>query len=461
MLSPIKLNLRKWCIAVGLLLLSSIPICPQTPPSSSLPNEEAVLEALLSLKKDELATGLAVLKNHRQLITPRLWEQLLSRANSVVDPARSILTFQLAKEAARQLDDQRLLASTCYKAARFYFGQGDLPQAIEHYLESKRLFEEAGRLRDVLYVLSDLGTVCIYASDYTKAKEYTEQSLALADKLKGSNVEAGVLPDEYAIATALSNLGNLAKQEGQYEQALIHLQKSLQLYTALNQGSKQYTGDIIESMADIGRVYRVLGDHRQALTHLTQALEMARKSYRLKIQAGVLNSIGILYLEQRDHAKAVEFFQQSLLIYRVLNNVHDQARLLLNIGVAQQMQRRYEPAITSFRESLEKAEAVKNKEIIVAAKEGLGAVTGAQGDHRTALAWLEQGWQLATEINDQTRMAEILWRMAEVYLAKGEARQAIFSPNEALRMASALRLPNVTSLAATTLGQAYHAQKED
>src|SRR3954463_429765 len=60
----------------------------------------------------------------------------------------------------------RLAASTAYKIGWAEFGRGNIPSAIEKYLESKRLFEEAHARRDLIYVLADLGTLYIYSGDY-------------------------------------------------------------------------------------------------------------------------------------------------------------------------------------------------------------------------------------------------------------------------------------------------------
>ncbi len=69
----------------------------------------------------------------------------------------------------------RRAASTLYKIGWAEFGRGNIASAIEKYLESKRLFEEAHARRDLIYILADLGSLYIYSADYKTSKVYSEQ----------------------------------------------------------------------------------------------------------------------------------------------------------------------------------------------------------------------------------------------------------------------------------------------
>src|SRR5438105_7915758 len=121
------------------------------------------------------------------------------------------------KDNAEQL---RLAGSTAYKTGWAEFGRGNIASAIEKYLESKRLFEEARARRDLIYILADLGSLYIYSSDYKTSKVYSEQSLALAEALKNSSESAGAWPDDYGIGTALSYLGNVSRHVGEHDKAI-------------------------------------------------------------------------------------------------------------------------------------------------------------------------------------------------------------------------------------------------
>ena len=192
----------------------------------------------------------------------------------------------------------RRAASAYYNIGWAEFGRGNIASAIEKYLESKRLFEEAHARRDLIYILADLGSLYIYSSDYKTSKVYSEQSLALAEALKDSSESAGAWPDDYGIGTALSNLGNVSRHDGEHDKAIEYFKKSLAAYQRIDNGTGKFKVEILDDLADIGRTYLARGDSLRALNYLNQAMGLAKESDR---EAGICNSIGILYTNQRDY----------------------------------------------------------------------------------------------------------------------------------------------------------------
>lgn len=348
----------------------------------------------------------------------------------------------------------RVAASSNYKIGWAEFGRGNIANAIEKYLESKRLFEKARARRDLIYILADLGSLYIYSADYKTSKVYSEQSLALAEQLKGSSDPAGAWPDEYGIGTALSNLGNISRHHGEYDNAIEYFQKSLAAYRSIDKGTGRFRVEILDDLADIGRTYLARGDSLRALNYLNQAMALAKGSDR---EAGICNSIGILYTNQRDYAKAIEFFERGLGIAVEKNDRFKQAEILLNVGVAYQFQKNHESALTSFQRSLNVANQIGYSELIVPIEQGRGAVHKAQGKYKEALDSFDRALQSAVRADNKTRIAELLWRKSEVQLAKRDVLSAIQDATDAIKLADQLSLRNVRYLALTNLAKAYRA----
>src|SRR6185436_1653157 len=117
---------------------------------------------------------------------------------------------------------------------------------------------------DLVVVLSSLGNVCLYQDALKEAKEYSQQSIAMANSVEASNKPLlGLI--EYGVAVSWLNLGDLAKREGHYEEALTYFQKALELFKGLISIRPQYAADVADSLAEIGRVHRVKGEHLTAL----------------------------------------------------------------------------------------------------------------------------------------------------------------------------------------------------
>jgi CHAT domain-containing protein/Tfp pilus assembly protein PilF len=449
-----------------LILILLLPVASHAQSTSplSIATEAELLSALLSVKTGDDSAALALLRGHKELVTPSLCDSVLqavTMASALGNSARSMFLCEVAKATAIQLEDKKLLGRVLYKIGRTYFEQDKIKLAIEEYLRSRATLEQAGSRRDLIYVLSELGTLHIYAADYVAAEQYSQQSLALAASLKNSNEPAGASPDDYGIAFAWSNLGQVAQWKGDYDTALDNFKKALALWKELIQRAVSYAGNVADALVSIAHVYQAAGDHVQCLDYLTQAKEVAKTLFPQGRMAAVLNDIGVLYLEQGDYAKASESLHESLRIFTRLNNRREIARNLLNIAVIDHRQGRYEAALRGFEESLRRAQEIEAAEITVAAQEGLGSVYQAQGNYSMALESFEKAWSPAQAIGDKVRLTELLWRKGQVFYSQRDYARSGAAASSAADLAKQLRSPLMTYFALTLKGKSHRAQKTD
>lgn len=430
--------------------------------TNTIRTEDELITTLMTADGNPQASLQNLLQNYSSLVTSHLWKKLIAKATSayyVNGPDHSLALYRIAIAVADHLKDVKSLASTHYYVCRTYSGLGRTDEAIRSCLESRVLFESAGLRRNLIYVLSDVGSLYLYARDYKRAKDWSEQAIAMADAVKNTNEPAGALPDQYGIAGALSTLGALCSRDGNHSQAIEYLQKSTALYRELDGSGLKYGYQQADNLAEMGRVHKAMGDNVQALLFLSKALETTRKLPYHDLRAGILNSIGLLYLEQEDYAKAVGYFGQSLEAYSNSRNQSEAALVLQNLGVTHQRQGNHDQALDSFRKSIRQA-GEADKDILIAARQGMGAVYREKNDFKAALEVLDQGLSLAEQVGDQMRIAEILWRKAEVQHDLRNYAEAVALSERALTIARKLGLPKLSYLTATTLGKAYIKQKK-
>jgi tetratricopeptide (TPR) repeat protein len=362
------------CAFIVFILTTFLSSQAQSP--ARIEGEDALIGALLKAGKEVQPID-KLLDERRALITPRLWEKLAKQALSAYyndGPDQSLTLYGIALNVAERLKDQRLIAITQYRIGRTYSALGQTREAIQSHLTSKTFFEAAGLRRDLIYVLGDLAALYYQAEEYKTARSYAEESIALAEKVKGGNEPRGVWPDEYGVAGALSILGALSRQEGGYAQAIEHLQKSIALYQQLNGETLKFGFYLADNLTELGRVYSAMGDNVKAFSCLSRALDIAKKLPQRDMLANALNSAGVLYLEQEDYEKASDHLRQSLQIYQELKNQTESARALLNLGVTDQRRGNFDQALESFRKSLNQAQVASDKDLMMAAGEGLGVV---------------------------------------------------------------------------------------
>lgn len=441
-----------------LILLFQTTALAQSPHSSQIQNEDDLVSALVSRSTEWKSTSDA-LRDHSALVTKSLFDKLISQGNqlSSKEPSKAVLIYETARAAAEKIGDNKLVAYSFYKSGSLYFQQGNISLAKLNYSQSKQTLEQLGRPSDLVVVLSGLANVCLYQESLKEAKEYSQQSIALANSV-GTSERPLIGPIEYGVAVSWLNLGDLAKGEGHYDEALAYFQKALESFKVLASTLPQYRADVADALAEIGRAYRVKGDHLQALRYFNEALVIA-KTLKSKFKlAGVLNSIAVLYIEQNDYSKALEYTNQSLSVYISIGDRLEIARLLINQGVINQRQAKWEEGLKSFQESLKNSAGVDAPDLLIAAQEGIGAVYQEKGDYQAALEWLGKALEMAQKVGAKTRQAELLWRLGEAHYLKGDVPKAVASARSAADLASQLRLPIISYLALTAKGKYYLAE---
>ena len=262
---------------LGLVLACSLPICSQTSPPQDMAirSQQELAIALLKAESERPTDVANLLKNNAQLLSVALWQAFMDAAAQKYSENlqdRSFLLYDIARQVALELNEKKLLARTYYYLGRSYSGLNQFEKAKAAYLASRKAFAVAGLQRDLIYILSDLGTLSLIQEDYAAARGYSEESVRLADSLSNSTSPSGAWPDEYGRAGSLKTLGELAMREGNIPQAIDSLQSSLTLYHQLNKGNSYYDYYVAEVYAALGRVWTSAGDNLQALAFLNKAL---------------------------------------------------------------------------------------------------------------------------------------------------------------------------------------------
>jgi len=451
-----KIWLRRVVLFSSALLFCIITLPIRARQSQTIKSETELIVALVkgSREPQEITS---LLHANASLVTDNLWEILMAMAAQKFyqNSEQAFRLYDLAREVALQLNDQKRLAMTYYNIARSHSGLGNYDNATAAYLESRKAFEAAFSERDVIYILSDLGIISLLQERYANARQYSEASISLAERLKNSTAPAGAWPDAFGIAGSLRTLGELSLRDGDIEQAISQFQRALNLLNELNR-DRSYDFYVTETYAGLGRVYTSAGDHVKALAFLNSARQTATAAQVPK----VLSNLGYLYMEQEDYAQADAHFHQTLKIYRSANNQREESRVLLNLGVVQQRQGKHDEALAFFRQSLDAATATKIVDVEIAAFEGIGVVLTAQSRFDDALKVLEKGLAIARETQDKMRQTELLWRTSQTYQQMQDYARAEQLAQEAVVLARAMHLPKLTFLATATLGETYAANNK-
>ncbi len=449
-------------ILCSLLLLSIFPlIATGQDRESSIQSEADLVSALCSKETNQPAIQ-SLIKSHPQLINSDLWTEVNKQAVAAYysqSPERSIDIYNIAIQVAAQLHDPKLLAATYYSIGRTYSGLNKFRDAIDSYEKSRSYFEHTGQTAGLANILADLGALYLIQEDYAKARDYSKQSITSTNNVK-TNSAKDISADSPSRARALLTLGEIDSRDGNHPAALEKLQESLALYQRLSRESSYYDYYVAGAYGAIGRVYPDFGDYAKALSYLSKGLEIAKARSYSNLLLSFRNDIGVVYVEQEDYEQAKAQFNEGLKICESEKNQKEQARLLLNLGVVEERKGNYDEALRCFKLSLQTAEAIAIADFQIAGWEGIGVVLTARRDFSGATDALNNGLTIAKRMNDKTRQTELLWRMAQTHYEMGGYGEASALAESAIAMGQATHLAKLTSLARTTLGESYAAQKK-
>ena len=186
----------------------------------------------------------------------------------------------------------------------------------------------------------------VYLTQYDKALEYHQQSLAIRKQIFGES--------HPSVANSYNNIGTVYHSHDDYARALEYYQKSLVIW---KQVFGDFHPDVAFSYNNIGCVYHSQGDYAHALEYHQHSLTIRKQLLGESHPdvAASYNNIGIVYHSHGDYARSLEYFQQSLTIWKqVYGESHPSvATSYDNIGSVYYSQGDYARALESYQKALD------------------------------------------------------------------------------------------------------------
>jgi signal transduction histidine kinase/Tfp pilus assembly protein PilF len=120
--------------------------------------------------------------------------------------------FDSALTTAREFGNQRLIGDITHDIGSTYLFQADTKRAAPYLSEALRVRQSRQNKAGIAQTLSAFGTLYMMQHDLRAARRFYEQSLHIANELKLHEIQMKVL----------FHLGDVAKQEGRYKEALAY-----------------------------------------------------------------------------------------------------------------------------------------------------------------------------------------------------------------------------------------------
>ncbi|NEO87377.1 MAG: tetratricopeptide repeat protein, partial [Spirulina sp. SIO3F2] len=306
---------------------------------------------------------------------------------------------------------------------------------VEHFELAKFIYscvenyQPQSRTSNVeLYILGVLDSIAL---GYLKAQNYSEAKGAYQETL---NLIQGLteFPEDFKqklLASTYHQLGIVAQELRDYEQARSHYQQALDLNIEFNDRYSQ-----AKNYHQLGIVAQELRDYEQARSHFQQALNICIEFNDRYNQAKIYHQLGIVAQELRDYEQARSHYQQALDLNIEFNDRYEQAKNYHQLGSVAQAQRDYEQARSHFQQALDLKIEFNDRYSQASTYHQLGSVAEEQRDYEQARSHFQQALDLKIEFNDRYSQASTYHQLGSVAEEQRDYEQARSHYQQALNI---------------------------
>ena len=223
--------------------------------------------------------------------------------------------------------------------------------------------------------------------------------------------------DKEGMAVTLSNIALIYSLKGNYLEALKKNFESLKI----SQSDKNNDGISQASAYNaIGKIYLEEGNNEQALYYLLKSLEISKKINAQGNIASNLIPIGELYVKKNNYTTALYYFSKALNIGKTMKLKNIQTMSLLNIAKVNFIQKNLGEALIYAKQSLSVANESKNIFMISENLNFIGTILLENGSVKEAIIHCEKSLELAKSLKSMTLINSSSLSLANCYKKIGD-----------------------------------------
>ena len=238
----------------------------------------------------------------------------------------------------------------------------------------------------------NLGMVAQQLREWEQARHYYQQALKIY-------IEYG---DRFSQARPLHNLGAVAQELREWELARSYYQQSLEIKIEYGDRFSQAS-----TLHQLGKVAAELGKLEQARSYYQQSLEIKIEYGDRFYQAMTLHNLGAVAQELREWEQARSYYQQAIQIYIEYGAAggtqsarYEQAVTLYQLGNLAQALREWEQARSYYQQAIQIFIEYGDRISQAGTLHNLGNVAKAVGELREGKSYYLQALQIWAEFND-------------------------------------------------------------
>lgn len=235
--------------------------------------------------------------------------------------------------------------------------------------------------------------------------------------------------DHYYLVRATYSLASLNYDEGNYDESLLWINKTL----ATAQGSDHLRMKAAGLMFK-GALLREKGEQDSVKFYLYKALEMERQAGSKKGIARVSNQLGIMEARLGNTDEALALFKQAMQMHLDLSNVSSYINAVNNVGIIHGMKGEYDSALIRYQEVLEKSEQTEDAANHALALGNIGSVLITLARYDEAVNALENSLEIYRELGSKPGISRVLNNLGNAYRKQKKYENALPYLKESLAL---------------------------
>ena len=242
----------------------------------------------------------------------------------------------------------------------------------------------------------NLGVVAQELREWEQARSYYQQALEIKIEYGAAG---GTQSARYGQASTLHNLGAVAQELREWEQARSYYQQAIEIYIEYGDRYEQ-----AGTLHQLGRVAQELREWEQARSYYLQAIEIKIEYGDRYGQANPLHGLGIVAQQLREWEQARSYYLQAIEIKIEYGDRYGQANPLHGLGIVAQQLREWEQARSYYQQAIEIFIEYGDRYGQASTLHQLGMVAEEVGELSQAKSYYLQALQIWAEFNDNYRV---------------------------------------------------------
>ncbi|MDO5968865.1 sensor histidine kinase [Flavivirga aquimarina] len=291
------------------------------------------------------------------------------------------------------------------------------------FTKAKKFAKKAKKLGDSIFFdkgsitsLNRLGTIAIFEGNFDEAEEIYLKVLKRS------------IGNPYGIARANNQLGEIYRSIGDYDKALQHSLKSLQIFKELK---KDRLIALVSN--NIGELHKNLGNLEESIKYFLLSIDIRKKLDDLNGLAFSYLNLGGFYMTNEDYPKALNYLKKGEEIFEKFNDHYELEKIYSNFGIIYLKLNDYDKSLNYFNRAIViQNELGLNDPYIY---NNLGSLYYRKHEIDRALKFYLKSLNIQNDENkNQILYADVTNNIADIYFLKEDYINAIKYYKEALRV---------------------------